>query len=77
MERITTSGLRQNIYQILDAILESGDAVEIERKGRLLRISTVEPPSRLARLPRRKALRGDPDAIVHTDWSATWKPKFP
>jgi hypothetical protein len=40
---LTASKLRENIYKILDQILETGVPVEIERDGKLLRISTVEP----------------------------------
>ena len=35
---ITASSLRQNIYTILDEVLETGVPVEIERKGQILRI---------------------------------------
>jgi hypothetical protein len=41
---LTTSKLREGIYNILDAIQETGESVEIERQGRVLRI-VAEPPS--------------------------------
>ena len=74
---LTASKLRQEIYRILDEVLETGIPVEIERKGRLLRIVAAEPVSgaKLGRLePHPDFLRGDPDEIVHLDWSGEWQP---
>lgn len=34
--------LRQNLYAILDSVLENGQPVEIERKGHILRIVPEE-----------------------------------
>jgi hypothetical protein len=72
---LTASKLRENVYRILDDVLETGTPVEIERNGRLLRIVAVEPPGRLARLtPHPDAIVGDPDDLVSTDWSGEWRP---
>lgn len=70
--RVTASGLRQDIYRILDLVLETGEVVEIERKGKVLRIMPPEPLRRLDRLPRRDAIVGDPEDLVHLDWSEEW-----
>ncbi|HVR30397.1 MAG TPA: type II toxin-antitoxin system Phd/YefM family antitoxin [Thermoanaerobaculia bacterium] len=74
MMRITASRLRQDIYNILDRVLETGEVVEIERKGKVLRIVPPEPTRRLDRLPRRDFIKGDAEALVHLDWSSEWKP---
>lgn len=71
---VTPSQLRKNFYQLLDHVLETGQPLEIERKGRKLRIVSVEPVSRLARLPKRKCINGDPEKLVSIDWSGEWKP---
>jgi prevent-host-death family protein len=71
---VTASKLRQDIYHLLDRVLETGQPLEIERKGRKLRIVPAEPVSRLARLPKRKCIKGDPDKLVSLDWSGEWKP---
>jgi hypothetical protein len=71
---LTASKLRENIYKILDEILETGVAVEIERGGKILRISPAEPRSKLGSLRPRKYLRGDPEELVHLDWSDEWQP---
>jgi hypothetical protein len=56
-------------------VLESGVPAEIKRKGRVLRIVPETLPSRLSRLVTRPTfITGDPDDLVHLDWSAEWRP---
>lgn len=74
---MTASALRANVYRILDEVLDTGEPVEIERGGRLLRIVPVEstPGSKLDRLrPIKGLIVGDPEDIVHMDWSSEWRP---
>jgi antitoxin (DNA-binding transcriptional repressor) of toxin-antitoxin stability system len=71
---VTATQLREDIYQILDKVLESGHPVEILRNGRKLRIVAVDPPSKLARLIKRDCIVGDPNDLNSIDWSAEWKP---
>jgi hypothetical protein len=72
---LTASKVRENIYKILDQVLETGVPVEIQRRGKRLRIVAVEAPERLKNLPKRSGfLRCDPEAIVHLDWSGEWRP---
>lgn len=72
---ITASSLRADLYRLLDRVLETGEPLVIERKGRRLRVVPDAPPSRLARLPRRpEVIQGDPADLVHVDWSAEWRP---
>lgn len=75
--KLTASKLRENIYKVLDRVLETGDPVEIERRGRRLRIIPADEPeqSKLDRLrPRPNAIVGDPEELVHVDWSGEWNP---
>lgn len=77
---ISASELRQNIYKLLDEVLETGRPLEVERKGKLLRIWPAETESRLHRLdslPRRSDIIGDPEDLVHIDWSQYWNPDEP
>jgi hypothetical protein len=72
---VSASELRANVYKLLDEVLETGAPLEVERKGRLLRIVAEAPRSKLSRLQQRPDfVRGDPDDLVHLDWSAEWKP---
>ena len=74
---ITASKLRQDVYHLLDSVLETGKPLEVKRKGRVLRITPdhgVE--SRLSRLQPHSTLMCEPEEIVHMDWSEEWKPNL-
>lgn len=71
---LTASRLRQDIYRILDQVLETGVPVEIERHGKTLKIVPPEDRSKLDSLRRRDYLKVDPEELVHIDWSETWRP---
>lgn len=70
--KITASKLRENIYGILDQVLETGQPVEVIRRGRVLKIVPEQKPDKLSRLKKRDYLIGDPEDIVHMDWSSEW-----
>jgi hypothetical protein len=53
---ITASRLRENVYRILDSVLETGVPVEVRHKGKL------------SRLKKRPYLLRDPESIIHLDW---------
>lgn len=71
---VTSTKLRENIYQLLDQVLETGEPLEVVRKGRRLVISAKPDRERLAKLRQRPTLTVDPEDIVHIDWSQHWKP---
>lgn len=81
---VTATKLRQDIYNILDQVLETGIPVQIERNGSLLMISTV--PKAASRLDRVKQMGeecwvGEPNEIfaiandptASHEWQAKWK----
>jgi hypothetical protein len=71
----TASRLRANIYRMLDEVLETGQPLEIERNGKTLVIAPKEERSIWDRLPRREGfIVGDPDELIHIDWSSEWNP---
>lgn len=70
IEHLIPSRLRANLYRIL----ESREPVEIERKGRRLRI-VVEQEGKLDLLkPHSGYLKVLPEEIVHLDWFQEWHP---
>jgi hypothetical protein len=72
---ITASALRANVYRLLDEVLDSGRPLEIERKGKVVVIAPKEAQSIWERLPQREgAIVGDPDEVIHMDWSSEWNP---
>jgi len=75
---LSASKLRSNIYKLLDQVLETGIPLEIERKGRKLKITPEPPPDKLAKLKRHPGfLKCDPESIVHMDWSGEWRHGLP
>lgn len=71
----TASKLRANIYRMLDQVLETGQPLEIERNGKTLVIAPKQEQSIWDRLPRREGfIVGDPDELIHIDWSSEWNP---
>ncbi len=71
---VTASMLRQNVYQLLDEVIETGQPIEIERKGKRLRIERhSQSGSKLSRLTRHTCIQGDPESVVHCDWSSEWE----
>ena len=72
---VTASQLRADVYNILDNAIATGEVVEIVRNGHVVRL--VPPPRRswVDRLPRREGVVvGDPEDLVHLDWSGAWRP---
>ena len=78
-KRLTASHLRQNIYRILDEVIETGQPVEIERKGSVVRIETKGQDKSIFEILARHpgSIVGRPDDLVHVDWSQVWKPDLP
>jgi antitoxin (DNA-binding transcriptional repressor) of toxin-antitoxin stability system len=82
---VSATQLRQNIYAILDEALATGKPVEIERKGKVLRIVPDMPVKKemvdendlsefpkLARLTKEDWFVGDSDDLLHLklhEWS--------
>jgi hypothetical protein len=72
---ITATELRKNIYKLLDEVLSTNTPLEVERKGKRLLILPAEKAPRLDRLqPHTDCIPGDPEELVHVDWSSEWKP---
>lgn len=68
----TATTLRKEIYSVLDSILETGIPIEIERKGKRLRIIPEERVGRLERLETHKIIVGDSDELPDLHWDNVW-----
>lgn len=68
--RVSSTQLKENPYQILDNVVNNGQSVEIERKGRNLRIVLSKPRTRskLMNLEPNDTIVWDPESIVQIDW---------
>jgi hypothetical protein len=69
---INATKLRENLYAILDSVLETGTPVEISRKGKKLLIVAEDKPSKFSSLVPHPGSLPDPEAIVSVDWSSDW-----
>lgn len=70
---ISPSALRADIYRILDEILDTGQPVEIIRKGQTLRIVLDAQRPRTERLvSRADFILGDPDDLDTVTWTDQW-----
>ncbi|MEO6259774.1 MAG: type II toxin-antitoxin system Phd/YefM family antitoxin [Thermoanaerobaculia bacterium] len=76
---MTASQLRQNIYRILDEVIETGRPIEIERKGKLVRIEADRQENNVLEnlTPHPGTIVGDPEDLVHLDWSSEWTTDLP
>lgn len=75
---ISASRLRSDIYRIIDHVIETGTPIEVARAGGAVRIIRADEPPRKSRLDdldsHPRAVTGDPEDLVHLDWSGEWKP---
>ena len=74
-EQVSKLNIQNDIFQLLDKVIKTGVPVEIERKGKRLFISPAEKRRDLDSLEEHpEFIVGNPDDLVHIDWSAEWKP---
>ena len=71
--KLSAAKLRQNLYQVLDEVLEKGTPVEVERKGKILKIVPGKPNGKLMNLEPHDTIVGNPESIVNIDWSKEWE----
>lgn len=66
MHTYNVTALRKHLYQVIDQVIKTGRPVDIERKGRKLRLVPIGPqaPSKLTYLKKRKGIVGNPDNLV-------------
>lgn len=59
MEKMTVTALRQNLFNVIDHVLATGEPVEIERHGKRLLLVPEQGTSRLTHLKKRPLITGD------------------
>lgn len=72
MTTITASQLRQDIFRILDSVIESGRSISILRKGEIIHLAPVKKQSKIAKLKKHDFSDEPLEAFDHIDWSTEW-----
>ena len=73
---LSLTEFRANLYKIVDQVIESGVPIEIERKGVKIRLVPEKRKTKLERLIKHPGtIKGDPESLVHMDWSSEWEDK--
>lgn len=76
-QQVSHTNIQEDILQLLDKVLSTGVPVEIERKGKRLLISPAKKRRKLDCLESHpEFIVGNPDDLVHIDWSSEWSPKL-
>ena len=76
---LSATRLRTNLYRVIDRVINSGVPVEIELRGRKVRIVPAEPRNKLANLVKRPGvIIGDPGRLpqVKTFDEKKWRKKW-
>jgi hypothetical protein len=67
---MTVADLKTKMDQVLDHLIAEGQPFEFEHKGTRFEIRKVTSGNKLDRLVARpEAIVGDPEELVHMDWS--------
>ncbi|MBP6219224.1 MAG: hypothetical protein KA436_11610 [Oligoflexales bacterium] len=73
--RLTISKLRQDIFNVFDTVIKTGEPVEVERDGNILLITSIkDSSSKLNRLKKRTLTKEKLANFDHIDWTKEWKP---
>ncbi len=76
-QKASNANIKRDILELLDKVAKTGIPVEIERKGKRLLITPAEKRRDLDSLDEHpEFVIGNPDDLVHIDWSAEWKPQI-
>ncbi len=76
---ITATKLRSDLYRVINEVIKKGVPVEVELRGKKVRIVPAEPRDKLANLVRRLGvIVGDTGRLAHvkTFDEAKWRKKW-
>ncbi len=72
--RISSSKLRENLYKLLDSVIETGEPLEIAKKGHILYVIYPKKTSRLNKIIPKKITNASDVDLVHSNWEKEWNP---
>jgi hypothetical protein len=76
--KVTPTALRKDLYSLLDRVIDSGETLEIERRGVVLEVRPRRRESRLERLKRnaRPVWVGPKEDIFKIDLLEEWRDEW-
>jgi len=69
---ISLTALRQQLFKLVDQVIQTGIPLEIERNGHRVKVILDEKKSKLANLKAHDCIEGDPDDLINlslTEWN--------
>jgi PHD/YefM family antitoxin component YafN of YafNO toxin-antitoxin module len=70
MNNLTVTQLRANLYRVIDQVLDTGIPIQIERRGKILKIVPEKSKSKFDNLEAHPGtIVGNREDIVNIDWS--------
>jgi len=69
---ISLTALRQQLFKLVDQVIQTGIPLEIERNGHRVKVILDEKKSKLANLKVHDCIEGDPDDLINlslTEWN--------
>ena len=69
---MTITELRQDIFKILDSVIELGRPVSVQRKGHIVQLVPTQKKSKLDNLKAHSYSEEPLEAFDHIDWSHEW-----
>jgi hypothetical protein len=75
--QVTLTQLRSHLYEWMDQLIETGESIELSRKGVKIKISVDTPavPKSRKFTQRKNVINGKPEDIVSTHWISEWDDK--
>ncbi len=75
--QVTPTELRKNLFKLLDRVAETGQPLEINRNGIILRIVPQQKISKLQRLKKHRTMQCAPETIIENNWEEAWHRDLP
>jgi hypothetical protein len=71
---VTPTKLRENLFSLLDEVIETGQVLDVKRKGHILHIVPEKKVSKLNRIIGKKITNATDNELINTHWEDEWKP---
>lgn len=70
---ISLTELRADLFNKIDQVIITGEQLEIQRKGHIVKIIADKKPSKLSRiLERKNIICSQSDDLINNDWLKAW-----